>query len=68
MSQVVPVLEQQLGDVQADLENQEGLAKELSHEVHGDTRMSHPWYNLLVQKIKRPSIHQRASKRTSELG
>ncbi|CBJ48625.1 coiled-coil flagellar protein, move backward only 2 [Ectocarpus siliculosus] len=31
--QVVPVLEQQLGDVQADLQSQEGLAKELNHEA-----------------------------------
>ncbi|CAM9197706.1 unnamed protein product [Hapterophycus canaliculatus] len=31
--QVVPVLEQQLGDVQADLQGQEGLAKELSHQA-----------------------------------
>ncbi|CAM9333131.1 unnamed protein product, partial [Ectocarpus fasciculatus] len=30
--QVVPTLEQQLGDVQADLQSQEGLAKELNHE------------------------------------
>ncbi|CAN0155595.1 unnamed protein product, partial [Scytosiphon promiscuus] len=31
--QVVPVLEQQLGDVQADLQSQEGLAKELDHQA-----------------------------------
>lgn len=42
--QVVPVLEQQLGDVQADLQSQERMAKELTDQVllypHISTRRS----------------------------
>lgn len=33
-AQVIPVLEQQLRDVEVDLESQEGLAKELTSQVH----------------------------------